>query len=365
MSNESLSQNESLAKKRSVWFHLHFWIGWIAAIPIFLVCFTGGVLIFEQDIFRWEHKELFQLDTSGERLSVQGVLDAYASANPPLRVNHLGLPKSPEYSYSAYCTEIRPEGNRGAGRVFLNPYTGELSRLGEEFSWAELLISVHRRLAAGQTGRLVVAISSLLLAFSSVVGLILWWPLRGRTFARALKRGQAFDWHNALGLLTLVPLFIMSITGVMITWGRDIWPIVDTIQGYSSQATPPALVVTEGKERASMDEIVAYTRAEAPGKRITGLQPGSGKNAVKVFLDADGNKLQLYFDPCTGKEIGRFDGSGTGPVGAFRKFFGTLHTFYPYHITLRILWGVCSIVGSALVVTGIWISVKRWRRRAS
>ena len=355
--------SESPSNQRSFWFHIHFWIGWIAAIPIFLVCLTGALLIFEQDLFRWEHKELFQLDTSGEALSVQGVLDAYAAADPPLRVNHLGLPKLPEYSYSAYCTEIRPEGNRGAGRVFLNPYTGELSRLGEQFSVAELLIGVHRRLAAGNVGRLVIAISSLLLALTSVFGLILWWPLRGRTFARAWKRGQALDWHNAVGLAALAPLFIMAITGVMITWGRDIWPIVDKLQGYPSQATAPALTVTEGDERASMDEIVAYARKVAPGQRITGLQPGNGKSAVKVFLDADGNNLQLYFDPYTGEEIGRFDGSGTGPVGAFRKFFGTLHTFYPYHISLRILWGIFSFIGSVLVVTGIWISVKRWRRR--
>lgn len=354
-----------MANKRSLWFHLHFWVGWIAAAPIALVCLTGAFLVFEQDIFRWEHKELFSLEQTDDALSVQEILDVYASADPPLRVNHLGIPSSPAYSYSAYCTEIRPEGNRGAGRVFVNPYSGELSRIGSGFTISGMLIDVHRRLAAGQTGRMVVAISSLALAITSIFGMILWWPARGRTFVRAWKHGRALDWHNALGLAALVPLFLMAITGIMITWGRDIWPLIDKIQGYPSQAVAPAIAVTEGEGSVSMDAVVDRVRAELPGKRITGIQPGNGRNAIKVFLDADGNNLQLFMDPYTGEELGRFDGSGTGPVGSFRKVFGTLHTLHPYGLIARVIWGVFSAVGAVLVVTGIWVSVKRWQGRKS
>jgi len=120
-------------RKRSFWFHLHFWVGWIAALPIALVCLTGTILVFEGDLFRWEHKEHFQLDVTDSPLSVAEVLNAYQSADPPLRVNHLGIPRSPEHSYSAYCTELRPDGNRG-GRVFLNPYTGALTWMSDGFS---------------------------------------------------------------------------------------------------------------------------------------------------------------------------------------------------------------------------------------
>ncbi len=362
MQSGQVSEESAVKRKRGFWFHLHFWIGWIAAIPIALVCLTGALLVFEEDIFKWEHRELFGLEATGEALSVQEALDTYAAADPPLRVNHLGLPRSRSYSYSAYCTEIRPEGNRGAGRVFLNPYTGELTRVGNEFTISGFLIDVHRRLAAGSAGRLVVAISSLALAITSIFGLILWWPLRGRTFFRAWKRGQALDWHNALGLVALIPLFVMAITGIMITWGRDIWPLIDTLQGYPSRAVAPAVAVSEGEGRMSMDPIIERVRGEFADKRITGIQPGNGKSAIKVFLDADGNNLQLYFDPHTGDELGRFDGSGTGPVGAFRKVFGSLHTLHPYGLFARFVWGVFSFIGTVLVVTGIWVTARRWKR---
>lgn len=100
--SENLPVSESKNKKRTLWFHLHFWVGWIAAVPIALVCLTGALLVFEQDLFRWEHKELFQLEETENVLSVQQVLEAYRSADPPLQVNHLGIPKFPEYAYSAF-----------------------------------------------------------------------------------------------------------------------------------------------------------------------------------------------------------------------------------------------------------------------
>ena len=55
-------------------------MGWIAAVPIALVCLTGAILIFEQDLFRWEHKELFQLEETENALSIQQIL---CSPHPP------------------------------------------------------------------------------------------------------------------------------------------------------------------------------------------------------------------------------------------------------------------------------------------
>lgn len=352
----------SVGKKRSLWFHLHFWIGWISAVPIALVCLTGALLIFEGELFRWEHKELYQLEPVGAPLSITEVVAHYESADPPLRVNHLGIPKSPEHSYSAYCTEIRPEGDRG-GRVFLNPYTGEFSRIGEEFSISHMIIDVHRRLAAGRTGQLVVAISSVVLAITCLIGLVLWWPLRGRTFIRAWKRGQALDWHNALGLVVMAPLIVMAITGICFTWNRPIFSQLEKLQGYPSRIENPVVEVPVPAIKISLDSVIERVETALPGVRITGIQPSNREKSPHTFiLDADGNNLRVFMDPYTGEEVLRYDGSGTGPVGWLRSNFGKFHTLGPYNIFVRVIWGLLSLGGSVLVVTGAWISVKRWKR---
>lgn len=352
----------SKRKKRSIWFHLHFWIGWIAALPIALICLTGTVLIFEGDLFRWEHKEHFQLEVTGSPLSVAEVLNRYQTADPPLRVNHLGIPRSPEHSYSAFCTELRPEGNRG-GRVFLNPYTGELTWLTGGFSFSHLMIDIHRHLAAGRVGQQIAAISSLVLAITCVIGLVLWWPLRGRTFARALKRGQALDWHNALGLVAMLPLIIMAITGITFTWGRQIWPLLDGIQGSPTQQPRPSVVAPADGKKLPIDPIVEKALSLMPDAQWTGLQPSNRDTAAHAFFfTRKGENLQLFIDPFTGIEIKRSGEAPSGPFTWYRKNFGRLHTFATYGFFPKLIWGLLSGVGGILVITGAWVSVKRWRR---
>ena len=352
---EDLPTEGSQKKKRSIWFHLHFWIGWIAAIPIALVCLTGGILIFEQEIIQWDNKELYQLEASGLPMSVGQVLKAYQSADPPLRVNHLGIPKAPEHAYSAYTS---------GGKMYLNPYTGELSKASDGFSISYLLIDVHRHLAAGKLGQQLAAISSLVLALTCLFGLVLWWPLRGRTFVRAIKRGQALDWHNALGLVAMAPLIIMAITGITFTWGRHLWPLIEG--DTPSQLPRPTVSAPAGTEKLPIDPLVEKVKSMMTDVRWTGFQPSNRETSAHAFFFSDGknHNIQLYLNPYTGEELERRDGSvqAKGMVAWYRRNFGRLHTFGTYGFIPQLLWGLLSIGGTVLVVTGMWISVKRWRR---
>ncbi|HIG56011.1 MAG TPA: hypothetical protein EYQ18_18935 [Candidatus Handelsmanbacteria bacterium] len=351
---EATPTQGSRRRSRSIWFHLHFWIAWIAAVPIALLCLTGAILAFEQEIFQWEHSELYELKVSDHRLTVGEVIETYQAADPPLRVNHLSIPQSPEHVYGAYTS---------GGRVFVNPYNGELSRLDDGFSISHLLIDVHRRLAAGPVGRQIAAISSLVLSISCVVGLVLWWPLRGRTFLRAWRRGWALDWHNALGLVALAPLIVMAVTGMDFTWGRHVWPI---LEGDTPSRPPrPTAIAPEGAEKLPIDVVVDSALSLMPDTKWTGFQPSNGRVAAQAFFFSDGsNHTQLFFDPYTGKELARHDGRiiPSGAVSWIRSKFAGLHTLQPFGQLAETLWGLLSLGGTVLVATGVWISVKRWRR---
>jgi len=345
----------SRKQHRSIWFHLHLWIAWITAIPIILLCLTGAILSFEQEIFRWEHSNLYNLEVSDHKLTVGEVIKTYQTADPPLRVNHLGIPQSQEHAYSAYTS---------GGRVFVNPYNGELSRLNDGFSISHLLIDVHRRLATGQIGRQIAAISSLLLSVTCIVGLVLWWPLRGRTFFRAWKRGWALDWHNALGLVAMIPLIIMAITGMNFTWGRYVWPILEG--DTPSRPSRPTVTAPEGAQKLPIDVVVEKALSLMTDVKWTGFQPSNNKSAAQAFFFSDGtnNNIQLFLDPYTGKELARNDGSSNpkGLVGWIRSQFAGLHTLHPFGRLATIIWSLFSLSGTVLAITGLWISIKRWRR---
>lgn len=352
---KELPTEGSEKKSRSIWFHLHFWIGWIAAIPIALISLTGGILIFEQEIIQWDNKTLYQLEVTDSRMTVGQVLEAYRTSDPPLRVNHLGIPKDPTNAYSAYTS---------GGKIYLNPYTGELSKPSDSFSISHTLIDVHRHLAAGKVGQQVAAISSLILAATCVIGLILWWPLRGRTFVRAWKRGQALDWHNALGLVATIPLIVMAITGITFTWGRHLWPLIEG--DTPSQLPRPTVSAPADGEKLPIDPLVEQVKSLMSDVRWTGFQPSNRESSAHAFFFSDGSNhnIQLFLDPYTGEELERRDGSEKpkGIVAWYRRNFGRLHTFGTYGFVPQFIWGLLSIGGTVLIGTGLWITVKRWRR---
>lgn len=349
---------------RLLWHRIHLWIGWVAALPIALVCLSGALLIFEKPLFRFEHREFYQLDVTGAPLSVEAVLEAYQAADPPLRVNHLVIPESADHSYSAYCSELHPEGERGA-RVFLDPYSGELTWLHDEFSLSRALIVLHRQLAAGRIGQQVVAGSSLLLAVTCILGLLLWWPMRRRTFRRILRRGRVLDWHNAMGLLTIAPLIAMAITGITFTWGNNVWNLL----GKSASSSRPEGRAIESpatsQARLPVGVVVKKVQALMPEATWTGFQPSNHDAAPhKFFFKKDGKEHLLRIDPHTGDQL-PLPGESKGVsrlVGWYRTNFGKIHTLEFGALPVRLVWGACALGGTVLVLTGLTISTRRRRK---
>ncbi len=109
--------------------------------------------------------------------------------------------------------------------VFVHPVTGQVSApvygRGALIGWMDRL---HSNFFSGRPGRVANGIGGLLLVLLAATGVVIWWPGRG-----ALRRAVRIDWgagwkrvvfdvHNALGFWLLVPVLILSITGVYFTW---------------------------------------------------------------------------------------------------------------------------------------------------
>lgn len=348
-------------RPRSIWYELHFWIGWIAAVPIALVCLTGTILTFEKEITQWEHKSLFQLEVTGLTPTLDQVLAAYNAAG--YQVNHLGMPQDPRHAYQAHGVQIRPEGRRNVA-VAYDPYTGQFYNKADSSSLVRTTTRIHRVLLSGRTGQTIIAVSSLLLAVTAIVGLILWWPMRGKTMVRAWKRGQAIDWHNALGLAAILPLIVMAITGVTFTWGPQLFPVLEKLQGSPSRLPNPVIAADGNILKIPLQALAERVKQTFPGTPLVGVQPSNAKNRPHVFImQQASNNVRVFMNPYTGEEITRMDGSGLGPVGWYRNNFGKWHTFGPYGLLPRTMWALFSLLGTILVVTGLWVSTRRWQRR--
>ena len=346
---------------RGFWFQVHFWLGGVAAAPIVVACVTGGVLVFQEPIGRWEHPAS-QPSAGQSALSPVEIVQWLARENPPLRVNHLGVPGSATQVYRGFVTEMPASGTGRSFSVYVDPYSGKVTRAGEGFSLMDTLVAVHRNLMAGPTGQMIVGVSTLVLLVTSLVGLVLWWPMRGRTLARAWRRGRALDWHNAVGLVALAPLAVMALTGVTFTWGKQIFPVLEKLQGQPLRAAMPKFVPPETGEKQPLEKLLADAIGGHSEAKLMALQPSNGKAApLRVFFGEEGRAFSILIDPYTGKEIGRDDGNGAGPFGWYQQHFGGLHTFHPYGHAAQVVWGAFSLAGAFLAGSGVWVTLRRKR----
>ncbi|WPJ94320.1 PepSY-associated TM helix domain-containing protein [Coraliomargarita algicola] len=365
--------NKAPKRQRPIWFHLHFWLSWIAALPLLVVFVTGVLLSFEKEFYQWEQPEHYAIQANGPAKSLSEVLHTYEQAQPPLLLNYLQVPESGDAAYLAFAREMPSDGSPERSlRAYLNPYTGKITREFDNPTFIRLMEDLHRTLTLKKWGRWSVGASSLILAISSLIGLILWWPMRGRTFSRAWRRGRALDWHNALGLIALLPLCVFALTGITFTWGKFIFQQLDKLQEQPSRFEAPQLIVETApaqEQWVTLAEAATWVQANYPDAEIRGVQ--GTRNAKRPYIFHlkqhhefhPGGNLKLSVAPTSGQLHSEFDVTTTGPVGWYRRYFYILHTGHPFPWWGRLFWAVSSLAGLILLITGVWMSIRRWRRQ--
>ena len=302
-------------------------------------------------------------------MTLPEVLEMLAAAS--LHINHLEIPDDPHHAYLAFANGRAPDGQNRGLRAYVDPYRRVLTHEWENPTLARRLEVWHRTLGAGPTGRWIVGVSSALLALISLAGLVLWWPMRRGTLRRFSRQRRALDWHNVAGVAALLPLVILAVTGITFTWGGDVFPVVDEWTGRPSNPVVPRLAPAPAGEatadRVSLADTARHVMATYPDWQIRGVQDARPASPVPYkFMLRDPAaliphpSLHLYFDPRTGAEIGRWEAASGGAVGLYRRTFYVLHTGHPFPTWARGGWALMSAAGALLVLTGCWISLRRW-----
>ncbi len=120
---------------------------------------------------------------------------------------------------------------RGAGAL-LNPYTG--ARIQDAAAgqrrFFQVVEGLHRRLGASNNSKAasLIDIANLLFVFIIASGIYLWMPavwrwrtLRGLMFFKTRyinARVRDFNWHHAFAFWALIPLFLIAVSGVVMSY---------------------------------------------------------------------------------------------------------------------------------------------------
>jgi uncharacterized iron-regulated membrane protein len=219
---------------RSILFWTHLAAGLIAGVFIGIMCFTGTVLAFENEIVAWAERDARQVTppaTDGTRLPLADLQRKLREAQPEFRPTGVVLLNDPTaaVAFSAGRDEA----------FFVNPYTGEARQPAstKTHDFMHVMVDWHRFLGReGEqraTGKLINGIANLAFAALAITGLYLWlprtWSWKGvKSIAvlnfKSVGKARDFNWHNSIGLWSAPILIVLTLTAVPISfrWGGDL-----------------------------------------------------------------------------------------------------------------------------------------------
>jgi uncharacterized iron-regulated membrane protein len=212
---------------RRVIFWCHLCAGVVAGTIVLIMSVTGLLLTYERQILSRADTRAYRSgpdSTSASRLAPSTMLAAVQSSNPSARVTGLTLWADPRSPGSVLV---------GQRTVYVSPYTAQV--LGDASpqprAFFRRVTDWHRRLGitgkGRATARMITGACNLAFLFLVVSGFYLWFPrywswrqVRAVAWFRGGLRGKArdFNWHNTIGLWSAVPLFIVVLSGVVISY---------------------------------------------------------------------------------------------------------------------------------------------------
>ncbi len=219
-------------KLRTLIFWPHLIAGVVAGVVILIMSLTGVLLTYERQLIKWSDSHLRSTppQEGASRLPVETLLETFKREHPGVEPTAITVGSAPD----AAVTLAVPERT-----LYVDAYTGHV--LGEGSRGVRQVMSDlrawHRWLAVSGEGRpaarAITGWSNLLFLFIVVSGAYLWLPkkwswqhLRPITLFRGGLRGKArdFNWHNAIGMWSAVPLFIVVLSAVPISfrWASDL-----------------------------------------------------------------------------------------------------------------------------------------------
>ena len=269
----------------------------------------------------------------------------------------------------------------------MNAYTGEVVGEGSHAvrTFFRVVIRWHRYFGAADdhraAGRAITGTSNLAFLFLVTSGCYLWWPRNWAPravaslvfFQRGLSpKARDFNWHNTIGFWSALPLFIVVLSGVVLSfpWAnalvyRVMGEAPPAVRGGTPQASAPKGSNTDRFE--NLDLLFERAAGQTADWRTIAVPlPRTPVAHVSFTIDAgDGGSPQkrgtLTLDRATG-ELVRWEPFSSGTPGRkLRTVLRFAHTGEVLGLFGQTIAGLASLGAAVLVWTGFSLALRRFR----
>lgn len=355
-------------------FVLHSWAGIVTGLLMFIVCFSGAVVVFKNEIDLWANPSLAQLPRSAPPAPLDVVLGQLQARYPGATVETIALPDAVNPSYYAY---VRERGAPASARtkVALRSDTGAVvgpvdSQLGQYLRMLHVFLFFGPRWIVGFLGVAMLVLIGTGFVIHRKILAELFTQRWGRSFRVVMS-----DLHKAAGVWGLVFHIVIAFTGAWL----GLAPVFERGFAYAVQAQSAEPGAAMGKKAPApaaamrpLDEARAAALQAVPGfePRQLSLRNWGRADAQAVFSGGLSSHLastaRVQVEGATGRVKTVHDPRTQGFWSQANALMEPLHFGDFGGLTLKWFYFVLGLTPAFLSISGtlIWLDSRRQRTHA-
>ncbi|WP_334161140.1 PepSY-associated TM helix domain-containing protein [Phenylobacterium sp.] len=364
------------ARLRRLWLDVHLWIGVGLLVALIPLSVTGSALVWHDALDRMLYADRYAVSGPEARLAPADYARAAEAAFAgKARLTQVRLPQEPGDPVVAVGRLEGPAGPGGRPRTlnaWIDPPTGKVLATGETAkSVTQVLHRLHGSLMIPQVGRKVVGWLGWAMFVSCATGLWLWWPRHGG-FTKGLRwrRGPStlFNLHHMVGFWVCIPLAVLSLTGVYISFPQTSRALFGVAQpqrpGGPGGGAPGRFAPPVPQTQTSLEQAVAVAAASSPGAQVVSVSvPTRGQEPVwRVQMKAPGadRPATVQVVDATGQvKAARGPGGGEGGPDPLSRWMRRIHDGADTGIVWQTIIFLGGIAPAVLGVTGVVMWLRR------
>ena len=336
--------------KRATLAKIHRVLGLSLGLVFALMCCTGMILAFEDDLVEYLDRDLKQTGT------FQSLEQVYQAASQQLqpgeRVGRIYLKTN----------QVRIQSKSPSRILYFDLKDGHY--LGEGTQLLNNVLYLHRQLLLGNLGRTFTMATALAILLLTPSGLYMWWPRKLKNLSQNLKiktggskRRLLFDIHRVGGAYVAVPLFLIALTGLNFSLLKG--PYQSAVHFLTGSGPLPKVATSKVSENSPLpfENAVTIARIALPKATPTELHPPGKAGApvvVRLLQPGAAGPSVVTVSPTTG-EVLLVQDTESMPLG--HKLTRTW--LYPFHSARlfgrphQFLWVLIVFTGLLLPLTGL------------
>jgi len=356
------------------WYLVHKWTSLACTLFLLVICLTGLPLIFHHEIEHLldEGKPVAELPANAPVASLDRIVAQARALYPGEYVDYVFLDEDEPQAYVGLVPELGKAVEQGHA-VRVDMRTAEVLHDGppyaeDRFSFMGIMLALHVDLFAGLTGELFLGFMGLLFVVATVSGVVLYGPFMkklefGTVRAARSTRLKWLDLHNLLGIVTLVWVFVVGLTGVINELSTPLFRL------WQSTELPRILAPYQGRpvptNLASVQNAADTAMKALPGREVSFIAyPGNAYGSPHHYIVwLKGNtpltsKLNspVLVDGVTGE---------LSTVARMPWYLTALEVSRPLHfgdyggMPLKILWTLLDLVTIVVLGSGLYLWIAR------